>query len=247
MSHRELARVNAELRATQQLLAESSRLAERLHISRELHDSMGHHLAALSLNLELASLRAERGVVEPVREAHAVAKLLLADVRNMVSALREDRALDLRHALETLVAGASEPRIHLALPSDLAVVDPSQAHAAFRCVQESITNAIRHAAARNLWIDVVNDGHGLEVRIRDDGRGAASVAPGNGLEGMRERLEEIGGRLTIESAPGEGFRLRAWLRWRASRDQGRARRRPDPGAQGHPRPARCNRGHPRRG
>jgi signal transduction histidine kinase len=210
-SHRELARVNAELLATQQLLAESSRLAERLHISRELHDTVGHHLTVLSLDLELAARRVGDAGAEPVREAQAVAKLLLADVRDMVSTLRHHGPLDLQRALRTIVAGTGEPRIHLALPEDLELTDPSQAHAVFRCVQEAITNAVRHAGARNLWIDVGCDAERLEVLVRDDGRGAARPSPGNGLTGMRERFEDAGGGLEIASSPGQGFRLRAWL------------------------------------
>jgi signal transduction histidine kinase len=209
---RELARVNAELRATQQLLAANSRLSERLHISRELHDAMGHHLAALSLNLELASLRAADGpVAEPVREAKTVAKELLAEVRDMVSGLRQDRAFDLRDALETLVEGISEPRIHLELPEQMDLADPTQATAVFRCVQEAVTNAIRHAGASNLWIDIRREPERLEVRVRDDGQGTADPAPGHGLTGMRERFAEAGGGLEITSAPGRGFRLHAWL------------------------------------
>lgn len=210
-SHRDLARLNAELRATQALLADSSRLAERLHISRELHDAMGHHLAALSLNLELAGVRATGSAREAVQEAHAVARLLFADVRNMVSTLRADQAIDLRIALETLVTGLAEPRIHLTLPNDLEVAEPAQAHAVFRCVQEAITNTIRHADARTLWIDVGRVENRLEIRVSDDGHGASDLRPGHGLGGMRERLEEIGGDLEWASEPGNGFRLRAWV------------------------------------
>ena len=210
-SHRELARVNAELLATQQLLAESSRLAERLHISRELHDAVGHHLAVLSLNLQLAALKADGASAEPVREAHAVAKLLLADIRGTVSSLRQHRPLDVRRALVTMVAGAKEPSIHLRLPDEVELTEPYQAHAVFRCVQEAITNAVRHAQARNVWIDVVRTAGRLELRVRDDGCGVAEVTPGNGLTGMRERFEEAGGGLEVASESGQGFRLRAWL------------------------------------
>jgi len=210
-SHRELARVNAELVATQQLLAESSRLAERLHISRELHDTVGHHLAVLSLDLELAVRRCDEAAAEPVREAQAVAKLLLADVREMVSTLRHHGPLDLGRALRTVAAGTVEPRIHLDVPEDLEVGDPSQAHALFRCVQEAITNAVRHAAARNVWVEVARADRRIHVRVRDDGRGAAAPAPGNGLIGMRERFEGGGGGLEVRTSPGRGFELRAWL------------------------------------
>ncbi len=207
---RELARVNAELQATQELLADSSRMAERLQISRELHDTLGHHLTVLSVNLELAKQTVEGRAAEPVQEAQAVTRLLLTDVREVVSTLRDDRSVDLRRALETLAAGTPEPRVRLSFPEDLEIHDPSQAHALFRCAQEAITNAVRHARARNLWIELAKEEEGIALRARDDGRGAVALQAGHGLQGMRERLEEIGGRLEIESRPGQGFSLRAW-------------------------------------
>jgi signal transduction histidine kinase len=207
---RELARVNAELRATQELLADSSRMAERLQISRDLHDTLGHHLTVLNVNLEIARQTVEGRAAEPVQEAQAVTRLLLSDVREVVSSLREDRPVDLRRALETLAAGTPEPTVHLSFPEQLEIRDPSLANALFRCAQEAITNAVRHARARNLWIELEKEDEGIALRARDDGRGAAVVRAGNGLQGMRERLEEIGGRLEIESRPGQGFSLLAW-------------------------------------
>ena len=206
-----LSRANAELLATRHLLADNSRLAERLRISRELHDAVGHHLAGLSVNLELARLHVDGAAAEAVREAQGVAKALLSDVREMVSRLRRDRPLDLCRALETLAAGTSDPEIHLAMPETLEFANPAHAHAIFRCVQEAITNAVRHAGARHLWIDVTREPERVEVRVRDDGRGAAHPTPGNGITGMTERFVDAGGALEIESAPGRGFQLRAWL------------------------------------
>ena len=207
----DLARLNAELLATRELLADSSRLAERLHIARELHDSLGHHLAALTVNLDLASRTAEGGTAEPVREAHTLARLLLADVRDVVSELRESHPLDLPRALRALRAADGDLRIHLSIPDDLEIRDPAQAHALFRCVQEAITNTRKHARARQLWIELEREGSGILLRVRDDGRGAADVTPGNGLQGMRERLAGLGGRLDLETRPGDGFTLRAWM------------------------------------
>jgi signal transduction histidine kinase len=210
-SRGELARVNVELLATQEMLADSSRLAERLEIARELHDSLGHHLTVLSVNLELAKQLAAGRAAEPVQEAQAVTRLLLADVREVVSSLREDRTLDLRHALAILAAGTPEPRVHLTIPEELRLDDPARAHALFRCVQEILTNTVRHARARNLWLEVAVEEGGLTLTARDDGRGTADVEPGNGLRGMRERLAEVGGWLEIDSRPGAGFSLHAWL------------------------------------
>jgi len=208
-NHRELARVHGELLATQSLLSDDTRLAERLRISHELHDVVGHHLAGLSINLQLASHLVEGRAAEPIREAHLVAKLLLAEVREVVGGLRDPRQADLRRAFGLLCQGVIAPRIHLELPADLERVDPLCAHIFFRCVQEAITNAIKHASAGNLWVEMKNAGDKWELIVRDDGRGSASVLPGNGLKGMAERFEEVNGRLKYESEPGQGFTLRA--------------------------------------
>jgi signal transduction histidine kinase len=96
-------------------------------------------------------------------------------------------------------------------PDGLEVGEPEQARVVLRCVQEAITNAVRHAGAENLWIEVARADGGVEVRARDDGRGAGSLRQGAGLTGMRERLEQAGGRLDLDARPGGGFEVRAWL------------------------------------
>jgi signal transduction histidine kinase len=85
-----------------------------------------------------------------------------------------------------------------------------------RCAQEIVTNAARHAGAENLWLDLEHEGGMVTLRARDDGRGARSVRPGNGLRGMRERLESVGGSLAVETAEGKGFALRATLPMRGA-------------------------------
>lgn len=204
--------LNAELRATRALLAESSRIAERMRIARELHDLVGHHLTALSLNLEVASHLAQGPAAEHVGKAQATAKQLLSDVREVVSELRQDDALDLTQALQGLIEGVPALHVHVDLPPRFAIEDPRRAQVVLRCAQELITNAVRHAGARNLWLTFRDEGRGeLELEARDDGRGAADLQPGNGLNGMRERLAEFGGRMRIDTAPNRGFRLNAWL------------------------------------
>jgi signal transduction histidine kinase len=207
----ETARLNAELQAAQGLLAESARLAERLRISRDLHDTLGHHLTALSLNLEAAAQLAGEPAREQVHRAQAMARLLLGEVRDVVDALREERGFDLAASLSALAAGVPQPRVHLLLPDGLRVDDAGQARVLFRCVQEVVTNAARHSGAGNLWIELTHAGRGTTMVARDDGRGADAPALGHGLRGMRERLEQAGGRLEIEAAPGRGFELRAFL------------------------------------
>jgi signal transduction histidine kinase len=207
----ELRKVNSELRATQALLADNTRIAERVRIARELHDLVGHHLTALTLNLEVATHLVDGKGLEHVQQAHSLAKLLLADVREVVSEMRLDDKVDLAAALRTLVSGTPEPRIHLDLPSELALTDPKRAQVLLRCTQEMITNSVRHANADNLWISLMQDEQGLALTARDDGRGANKIEAGNGLNGMAERLRQLGGELKIETRAGAGFALRAWM------------------------------------
>lgn len=207
----EVRRVNSELRATQSLLAENTRIAERVRIARELHDLVGHHLTALSLNLEVASHTSQGKAKEHVDRAGSIARLLLSDVREVVSDMRQDDRVDLREAIRQLASGVPEPAIHLDIPDELSLTDPKRAQILLRCAQEVITNAVRHARAQNLWICLTADEDGLRLEARDDGRGAIELLPGNGLNGMRERIKELGGRLEIMTRPNHGFRINAWM------------------------------------
>jgi signal transduction histidine kinase len=217
-SREEQRRLNSELRATRTLLTESSRIAERMRISRELHDLVGHHLTALSLNLEVASHLAHGSSLDHVKQAQSVAKLLLADVREVVSQLRDDDSLNLTDALTTLIEGVPGIAIHLELPPRFSVDDPRRAQVLLRCTQEIITNTVRHAHARNLWLRFERTpANELAMHARDDGRGVTDLRQGNGLLGMRERLAQIGGRLNITTERDRGFALDAWLPLEATR------------------------------
>jgi signal transduction histidine kinase len=210
-----LERVNAELETTQLLLAESSRLNERTRIARELHDAIGHQLTALSLQLEAASHFSNGRGLEHVKQAQMISKELLSDVREVVSTMREAAQLDVSRTLELMVARVSQPFIHLSLPSELVFEDSQRAHTLLRCVQEIITNTLRHAQAQNLWIQIEHTGSAVAVHARDDGRGVATVQQGNGLRGMIERLSTFGGRLEIVEGLERGFALNLTLPLRA--------------------------------
>ena len=201
-------RLNSELRATRALLAESSRIAERMRIARDLHDLIGHHLTALSLNLEVASHLTNEAAGAHVRKAQSTARLLLADVREVVSELRQDDAIDLTQALRSLTEGVPGLNVHVVMPPRFSVEDPRRALVLLRCAQEIITNTAKHAGARNLWLNFAYAGESLlGLHARDDGRGAEQVEPGNGLSGMRERLAEFGGSVTLDTALSQGFAL----------------------------------------
>lgn len=207
----ELRMINSQLRATQSLLGESSRMAERLRISRELHDLVGHHLTALSLNLEVASHLVSGKALEHVDQAKSIARLLLADVREVVSNLRQDDRVDIHDAVSNLVEGVPDLNVELDMPRDFNIKDPEQAHVLLRTAQEAVTNCVRHAEADRLQMQFFREGSRLGLRVADNGVGASMIEYGNGLRGMRERLVQLGGELHVESRPGQGLRLEASL------------------------------------
>jgi signal transduction histidine kinase len=204
-ARQQLAEANAELRVATELLEMNSRTAERLRIARDLHDLLGHHLAALSINLEVARHLTDGEARDQVEKSQAVTKLLLSDVRDVVSRLREDEPIDLTAALRSLGDVIQKPSLHLELESGLALKDPAMAQIALRAVQEIVTNSVRHSGARNLWLKLTSSAGTLSIESRDDGCGTDDVRFGNGLRGMRERVEEARGSMEVSSMRGAGF------------------------------------------
>ncbi len=212
-----LARVNAELYATQSLLADDAKAGERMRVAREVHDAIGHGLTAASLHLQLAAragdaneAKASGAKQEALSAAQAAVKSTLAEVRGLVRTMRSEASVDLGAALRALCAGITEPEVTLKLPRSLRLSDPARAHAIFRCAQEALTNALRHSNAKHVWIEVVDD-DGIVLTVRDDGVGSSALAKGSGLLGLEERLAEVKGTLVIDSQHGGGLTMRATL------------------------------------
>ncbi len=206
-----LARINAELRATQALLTEAAAADERTRISRELHDAWGHDLTALSLQLEYAShVSPELGRASVV-EARDLAKSLLGKVRDVVGTLRRYQGHDIKPVLEALATGAPQLNVHLDMPDALALQSAEAAQIVMRTAQEIITNTLRHANARNLWLTLRVEEGRVRLDSRDDGAGTDQLRLGHGLEGLRERFRNQGGDIAFESAHGRGFKVIGWI------------------------------------
>jgi signal transduction histidine kinase len=188
-------------------LAEQGRTEERLRIARELHDVLGHHLTAMSLNLEVAAHQTSGAAHDNVRTAQSLARLLLGDIREIAYSMKQGRATSIVDGLSRLAEIVPVPVVHVEVPPGVSV-DARCSHALLRCAQEFVTNSIRHARARNVWIALKASPAELELTARDDGVGARELRPGGGLSGMRERLEELGGSLMVD-AGSAGFSLRA--------------------------------------
>lgn len=207
----ELSRTHAELIATQHLLEDSARGAERLRLSRELHDVTGHKLTALRLNLRLLAREEIMSEREELATCATLVDELLADIRAVVGELRRHDRIDLRGAIEALTRHLPGTVFELNIDPELDVARIETAETLLRCAQEGITNALRHARARRIELHCRRDSDGIALRVRNDGVAPRDPVFGNGLNGMRERLQADGGALSLRALPEGGAELVATL------------------------------------
>lgn len=182
---------NRELLATQELLSQASKQTERTRIARNIHDLLGHHLAALSINLQVAQLKTQGEERQLMEQCHSIATLLLSDVREAVSDIREGTSINLEQALKLLTDNV--PRLQVTLKLTAQVSDIRQANMILMCVRESLTNSLKHGNADQMWIGLNKNAGWLYLNIRDNG-GTADYSPGNGLKGICERVEVLQGK-----------------------------------------------------
>ncbi|WP_338524831.1 PAS domain S-box protein [Pseudomonas batumici] len=197
---------------------ETTREEERKRIAREVHDELGQQLTALRMDISL--LRLQFGNDHPLLVERVQALMVRVDetiqvVRNVATSLRPS-ALDmgLTPALEWLVSEFSENTgiyCRLRAPSARLELDDERATATFRVIQESLTNIARHAQASRVDIHLERCSEHVLIEVRDNGKGfdPQQLPKGTlGMLGMRERGHMLGGAVTIDSAPGQGTRVR---------------------------------------
>jgi signal transduction histidine kinase len=206
-------RLVAELSAAQRRVAELSAATERNRLARDIHDSVGHHLTAISVQLEKAEAFRDRDPVaadRAVGDARRASARALREVRESVGALRA-APFSLTAAVAALAEGLDDAgfRVSLELSGSEAGHRRDGLEALYRVAQEALTNARRHAGADLVRV-ALSFGDGATLEVADNGRGfAVDAATGSGLPGMRERLAALGGSVRIESQPGRGTRVRA--------------------------------------
>ena len=203
--------VNADLLATRALLADSARDAERLRVARELHDVAGHKLTAMTLNLRVLAADPAFAGRNELDVSQRMAAELLGDIRNVVQALRDTRGLDLATALRALAAPMPRPALELHIDDTVQIDDPARAEAVLRIVQEALTNTARHGDARTLRVDIHRAGRHVVISLQDDGRVRGPLRLGNGLTGMRERVEGAGGTVVFDIGDTGALQIRAEL------------------------------------
>ncbi|WHT21709.1 histidine kinase [Crossiella sp. CA-258035] len=197
-------------------LAERARRDERARIAAEMHDVIAHSLAVI-VSQAKGGRYAPELAGEALRVVEDTGRAALTEMRGLLGVLRGPEP-DTRRPqpgladLPELLTGIRATGLPVRLtergePRPLGAV---AGLAAYRVVQEALTNVLRHAGAGAAEVELAWSATGLTVTVADDGGGAAAVA-GHGLTGMRERAEAAGGRFTAGTRPGGGFAVTAWL------------------------------------
>lgn len=195
LAREESLQLNSELLAAQSLLKEATKQSERIRIARNIHDLVGHHLTALTINLQVAMLKSDGEAKRQVEKSYAIAKLLLADVREAVSEIREKSNIELHTALKSLVQSVPRLEVELDLQENLEINDVELADTLVKCVQESITNSLKHSRCSRFKVELCKSGDELVLNMSDNGGEKAEFNPGNGLTGIKERVAAFKGRV----------------------------------------------------
>jgi signal transduction histidine kinase len=197
-----------------ELDARRRRAEERVEIARDLHDVVSHTLAVVGVHLNVALDAFDEDpdeARESLRLAQEVRGRAMTDLKSLVGVLR-DGSVENLDGLDRLADQVRAAGLQVTLNEfgDRADVPAPVATAVYRVVQESLTNTVRHAGATKVAITVRYAPASVVVDVRDDGSGAADMADGHGISGMRERVAALGGALT--AGPGKtGFAVRATI------------------------------------
>lgn len=214
-SRAELAAAHAQLRDHAAQAEQLATIQERNRVARDIHDGLGHYLTVVQKLVEAARTVLP---IDPARadtilgKAQHQAEDALAEVRRSVTTLREPRASPpLADALRELAEQTSAAGVptHLELAGPVRALPADLEEALFRAAQEGLTNVCKHAHATSARLRLAFGPDVVRMDVRDDGVGIDDAGGGGfGLVGIRERVDRLGGRLSVRSAPGQGLSLR---------------------------------------
>jgi len=209
-----LAQANQKLR---QYAAQAEQLAtiqERNRLAREIHDGLGHYLTAINIQIKAAQAFIEQDPPQAkvaLENAQNLSQEALADVRRSISELRSDPST--ASPLPARLAALLEETRRAGIQTELKVqgapepLSPQVDFTLYRAAQEALTNVRKHASASHASLSLVYTENSLRLEVCDDGVGAQQASGGFGLTGLEERVQLLGGALTVKTAPGQGFCL----------------------------------------
>ena len=194
-------RMYHRLKVANDEIAHLAKVAERERIARDLHDVLGHTLSVIILKSELAGKLIERDPERAKAEMADVEHTSRAALAEVRSTIRGYRAHSLEAELKQAQAALETAGVTVKCEAAEVRLSPAQESVVALVVREAVTNVVRHAGARNCLLRLTPVNGFCRFEIQDDGRGGGAVE-GNGLRGMRERIEALGGSLQRENTPG---------------------------------------------
>ncbi|MEW2358402.1 sensor histidine kinase [Spirillospora sp. NPDC029432] len=209
-------RLATELDSTRRRLAEAYQrqgaAEERERLAREIHDTLAQGFASIVVLAEAARADPENGA-QRLLSIERTARENLAEARALVGSAPSQSSTSIAATLRRTLDRFTEDT-GLSVTAELPEIECDQPTriALLRCTQESLANVRKHAAASTVGVVLALHPHGIELEITDDGRGfVVGDSPGYGLDGMRRRLAELGGDLTVTSSVGDGTRVLALI------------------------------------
>ena len=194
-------RANRKLQMANEEIEQLAKLAERERIARDLHDVLGHTLSVIVLKSELAGrlfARDPQRAAAEIADVETISRQALSEVREAIRGYRtEGLAAEIKRAQSTLDAAG----VTLVCEERLPALNPAEETVVSLVVREAVTNVVRHAQASRCVMRFSTEDGKRALLVEDDGRGGAREE-GNGLRGMRERVESLGGRFAIDGTRG---------------------------------------------
>jgi signal transduction histidine kinase len=214
-SHHALSEAHTQLQSYSKQVEELTTIRERNRIAREIHDTVGHKMTALLVQMELTKALLKLDIAkaeETIAVCENLARDSLQEIRLSVRTLHQEEELlaivpAIRNLLDDFYKTAELESV-LEVSGDPSIIPISLQPTIIRTVQESLTNAKRHGKATKLLLKINCTQEAIHIVTQDNGKGSHTVEPGFGLINMKQRIEEHGGSVIFESSVGNGFQIK---------------------------------------
>lgn len=207
--------LNLALQETNEKLEKLTRLEVKTNIARDIHDTFGHDMMALIMEIEMADVLVEKSPIEAremLKQAKVSARNGMKTIRKVVETLRNETVDIISETLDELIDNyTSRTGIDTHVEIEPEIYDvPKRVHdVLYRLIQECMTNSIRHGEATVIDIYMSKRGSTINFRVYDNGKGSESIDEGYGLKGMRERITALNGNVRFKSA--DGFEVKGYI------------------------------------
>jgi signal transduction histidine kinase len=216
--NKKLEDVNLTLKEYSDKIEELTIAKERTRIAQELHDSIGHSLVALKMNLEYAENVAEvqpKKAKEVINKAQEISQECIANLRKAVSLLKEDAVVEkLREAINELFENfkaSDHIKFELVMDNDVEYVSPDIKNCIYRTIREAITNGIKHGNATVFIIEIFKEAGIIVLKVKNNGFECSNIIASNGIRGIEERINALGGSVKFNSEKGCGFAIKVTI------------------------------------